>query len=86
MYYESVAVMLLSVVIMQLAATVYMPTVQAALPSVVTSSELLKANSVNFNVITLARIGGTAAAGILVSVMNLYTVYGLSLVLYVVLV
>lgn len=84
--YESVAIMLLSVVIMQVAATVYMPTVQAALPSVVPASELLNANSVNFNVITIARIGGTAAAGILVSMMNLYTVYALSLAFYVILV
>jgi MFS family permease len=84
--YQSVAIMLLSVVIMQVAATVYMPTVQAALPSVVPASELLKANSVNFNVITIARIGGTAAAGILVSMMNLYTVYALSLAFYVILV
>ncbi|KQX48512.1 MULTISPECIES: MFS transporter [unclassified Paenibacillus] len=85
-HYQSVAIMLLSVVIMQVAATVYMPTVQAALPSVVPASELLKANSLNFNVITMARIGGTAAAGILVSMMNLYTVYALSLVFYVILV
>ncbi|MDQ0920809.1 MFS transporter [Paenibacillus sp. V4I5] len=85
-HYQSVAIMLLSVVIMQVAATVYMPTVQAALPSVVPASELLKANSVNFNVITIARIGGTAAAGILVSMMNLYTVYALSLAFYVILV
>ena len=84
--YQSVAIMLLSVVIMQVAATVYMPTVQAALPSVVPASELLKANSVNFNVITIARIGGTAAAGILVSMMNLYTVYALSFAFYVILV
>lgn len=86
LHYQSVAIMLLSVVIMQLAATVYMPTVQAALPSVVSASDLLKANTVNFNVITIARIGGTAAAGILVSFMNLYTVYALSLVFYVILV
>ncbi|MBP1964585.1 MFS transporter [Paenibacillus aceris] len=86
LYYQSVAIMLLSVIIMQLAATVYMPTVQAALPSVVPASDLLRANSINFNVITIARIGGTAAAGILVSVMNLYTVYALSLVFYVILV
>jgi DHA3 family macrolide efflux protein-like MFS transporter len=85
-HYQSVAIMLLSVVIMQVAATVYMPTVQAALPSVVPASELLKANSLNFNVITIARIGGTAAAGILVSMMNLYTVYALSLAFYVILV
>lgn len=58
----------------------------AALPSVVSASNLLKANTVNFNVITIARIGGTAAAGILVSFMNLYTVYALSLVFYVILV
>ncbi|MCY9668589.1 MFS transporter [Paenibacillus alginolyticus] len=85
-HYQSVAIMLLSVVIMQVAATVYMPTVQAALPSVVPASELLKANSLNFNVITIARIGGTAVAGILVSMMNLYTVYALSLAFYVILV
>ncbi|MBW5444793.1 MFS transporter [Cohnella sp. CFH 77786] len=82
LWYGSVALMLLSVVIMQVSATVYMPTVQAALPFVVPGSELLKANSVFFNVSTIARIGGTAAAGVLVSVMNLYTVYALSLVLY----
>ncbi|MFC5452837.1 MFS transporter [Paenibacillus aestuarii] len=80
--FESVALMLLSVVIMQLAATVYMPTVQAALPAVVPASKLLKANSINFNVTTIARIGGTAIAGILVVVMNLYTVYAMSLVFY----
>lgn len=85
-HYESVALMLLSVVIMQLAATVYMPAVQASLPSVVPSSELLKANSVYFNVATIARIGGTAVAGVLVSVMNLYTVYAMSLAMYVILV
>ncbi|MBD0384424.1 MFS transporter [Paenibacillus sedimenti] len=84
--YQSVGIMLLSVIIMQVSATVYMPTVQAALPSIVPASELLKANSINFNVITIARIGGTAAAGILVSVMNLYTVYALSLAFYVILV
>lgn len=78
--------MLLSVVIMQLAATVYMPTVQAALPAVVSASDLLKANTVNFNVTTIARIGGTAVAGILVAIMNLYTVYALSLVFYAILV
>lgn len=86
LHYESVVFMLLSVVIMQVAATVYMPAVQAALPSLVPSSELLKANSIYFNVSTIARIGGTAVAGIMVSVMNLYTVYALSLAFYVILV
>ncbi|NEW07721.1 MFS transporter [Paenibacillus sp. SYP-B3998] len=85
-YNQSVLFMLLSVVIMQLASTVYMPTVQAALPAVVSPSQLMKANSVSFNVITIARIGGTAVAGILVSMMNLYTVYALSLAFYVLLV
>ncbi|NOU98864.1 MFS transporter [Paenibacillus planticolens] len=86
LHYQSIAIMLLSVIIMQLAATVYMPTVQAALPSVVPASDLMRANSINFNVTTVARIGGTAVAGILVSVMNLYTVYALSLVFYIILV
>jgi DHA3 family macrolide efflux protein-like MFS transporter len=86
MHYESIVLMLLSVVIMQLAATIYMPAEQAAIPSVVPSSELLKANSIIFNVATFARIGGTAVAGILVSSVDLYTVYALSLAFYIILV
>ncbi|WP_314585188.1 MFS transporter [Paenibacillus terrigena] len=86
LHFQSIAFMLISVVIMQLAATVYMPAVQASLPAIVPKDELLKANSLYFNITTIARIGGTALAGVMVLVFDLYTLYLMSLIFYVVLV
>lgn len=84
--YDSVMWMLLSVVILQVSASVYFPAVQAALPAIVPKAELLKANSVYFNISTLARVGGTAIAGVMVGLMDLFSLYAVSLVAYVLLV
>ncbi|WP_227793572.1 MFS transporter [Paenibacillus guangzhouensis] len=86
LHFQSIPFMLLSVVIMQLAATVYMPAVQASLPAIIPKDQLLKANSVYFNISTIARIGGTALAGVMVVVFDLFTLYLLSLIFYVILV
>ncbi|MCY9509668.1 MFS transporter [Paenibacillus larvae] len=84
--FDSVACMLLAFVIMQIAASVYRPAVQSSLPAVVKPANLLKANGIFLNVDTLQRIGGTALGGIMVATLDLFTLYALSLVFYILLV
>ena len=86
LHFQSIAFMLLSLVVMQLAATVYMPAVQASLPAILPKEQLLKANSLYFNITTISRIGGTTLAGVMVLVFDLFTLYLISLIFYIVLV
>ncbi|UFJ41971.1 MFS transporter [Brevibacillus humidisoli] len=76
---DSIAWMILSLVILQSANAFYLPTIQAAVPSVVSSEELLQANAVYLNISTLSRIGGTALGGIMVATMDLWTLYLLAI-------
>lgn len=80
--YSSLTWMVVSLIIMQVSAAFYFPTVQASLPAILSPAELLKANSVYLNIATLSRIGGTALGGILVTAMDLSTLYLFSLGAY----
>lgn len=79
---DSVWWMLVFLVILQISAAFYFPALQAAIPLVVAEKDLLVLNGVYMNVTTLARIIGTAVAGILLVVMPLQMVYILSLGAY----
>jgi len=79
---DSVWWMLVFLVILQISAAFYFPALQAAIPLVVSEKDLLVLNGVYMNVTTLARIIGTAVAGILLVVMPLQMVYILSLGAY----
>jgi DHA3 family macrolide efflux protein-like MFS transporter len=83
--HNSLVWMVVSLVIMQASAAFYFPTVQASLPAILSSGELLKANSIYLNISTLSRIGGTAIGGVMVAAMDLSMLYLLSLAAYVVL-
>jgi DHA3 family macrolide efflux protein-like MFS transporter len=83
--YDSLGWMVVSLIIMQGTAAYYFPTVQASLPAILSSDELLKANSIYLNISTLSRIGGTAIGGVLVAAMDLYVLYLCSLAAYAVL-
>jgi len=83
--YNSIAWMVLSLVIMQLTAVFYFPTVQSAIPSLLPPTELLKANSIYLNISTLSRIGGTAVGGVMIAAMDLSMLYLLSIVAYAIL-
>ncbi len=84
--YESLGWMVVSLVIMQVSAVFYFPTVQASIPTILSPGELLKANSMYLNISTLSRIGGTALGGVMVAAMDLSKLYLLSIAAYLVLV
>lgn len=84
--YDSLAWVIVSLIILQGANAYYLPTIQAAVPAVVPTHELLKANTFYLNISTLSRIGGTALGGIMVATMNLWALYLLALLAFALLV
>lgn len=83
--YDSIAWMVVSMIFVQTAAGFYFPALQASIPAVVRPDELLKANGIYLNISTLARIGGTAVGGVLLTMMSLTTLYSLTLISYAIL-
>ncbi|MEJ8544495.1 MFS transporter [Brevibacillus borstelensis] len=81
-YYGSLLWMVVSLIVMQVSAAFYFPTVQSSLPAILSPADLLKANSAYLNLSTLSRIGGTAVGGILVANMDLSQLYLFSLGAY----
>lgn len=77
--------MIVFLIAINLSAAFYFPALQATLPLVVEKKDLLQLNGIHTNVSTLSRILGTAAAGIFLSVMSLWTLYLLAFISYVVL-
>ena len=59
----------------QIAATFYFPALQATIPLVVQDDELLSMNGLHMNVSTIARVAGTALAGIMLVYWSLETLY-----------
>jgi MFS transporter, DHA3 family, macrolide efflux protein len=74
--------MIVFFVLIQISAAFYFPALQAAIPLVAADKDLLQLNGVHMNVSTLSRIIGTAAAGILISILPLSMLYIGSLVAY----
>ncbi|WP_318614568.1 MFS transporter [Sporosarcina sp. YIM B06819] len=66
----------------QLAATFYFPALQAAIPLVVKDDDLLTMNGLHMNVATIARVAGTALAGIMLVYWSLASLYWVSMIAY----
>lgn len=66
----------------QLAATFYFPALQAAIPLVVKDDDLLTMNGLHMNVATIARVAGTALAGIILVYWSLASLYWVSMIAY----
>ncbi|WP_270578031.1 MFS transporter [Caldibacillus thermoamylovorans] len=64
------------------AASLYTPTLQSVIPLVVHEKELTKANILNFNITTVARIFGTMLGGILLVSMSLFSLYLMAFIAY----
>ena len=79
---ESIWWMLAFVVSIQLAATFYFPALQATIPLVVKDDDLLIMNGLHMNVATIARVAGTALAGIMLVYWSLMSLYWVSLIAY----
>lgn len=67
----------------QLSAAFYFPALQAAIPLVVKEENLLTMNGWHMNVATIARVAGTALAGVLLVYWPISTLYLISMVAYV---
>ena len=66
----------------QLSAAFYFPALQALVPMVVKEKDLLQMNGAHMNMTTIARIIGTALAGVMLVFMSLYSLYLASFVAY----
>lgn len=66
----------------QIAATFYFPALQATIPLIVQDEELLTMNGMHMNVSTIARVAGTALAGIMLVYWSLETLYWASIIAY----
>ncbi|WJY28970.1 MULTISPECIES: MFS transporter [Sporosarcina] len=77
--------MLAFVISIQLAATFYFPALQAAIPLVVREGELLTMNGLHMNVATIARVSGTALAGVILVYWSLSSLYWISIAAYAIL-
>lgn len=66
----------------QLSAAFYFPALQALVPIVVKEKDLLQMNGAHMNMTTIARIIGTALAGVMLVFMSLYSLYLASFVAY----
>lgn len=82
LHYQSVALMVLFMVSIQLSAAFYFPALQASIPLIVEERELIQMNGIHMNVATLARVIGTALAGAVLAVTSLEFLYGASMAAY----
>jgi len=79
---NSVIWMILFLIVLQVSAAFFMPAIQAVIPMVVKESELLELNAWHMNVRTISRIVGTAAAGLLLTYVDVIWLYAVSFVMY----
>ena len=81
---NSVVWMLLFLISLQIAASFYMPALQAMIPMLVKDRELISLNGWHMNARTISRIVGTAAAGLLLSYFDIKWLYIISMVMYII--
>lgn len=74
--------MIAFIVSIQISATFYFPALQSAIPLVVKDKDLLTMNGMHMNVATIARVAGTALAGIMLVYWSLASLYWVSLLAY----
>ncbi|KIL35022.1 macrolide transporter [Cohnella kolymensis] len=79
---ESLLWMVLFAISLQISAAFYFPALQAIIPLAVEEKQLLTLNGIHMNVATVGRIAGTALAGLMLTVMSLYSLYLASLIAY----
>ncbi|MEH6941363.1 MFS transporter [Bacillus sp. JJ722] len=80
---DSIMWMCVYMVLIGIANAFYLPALQATIPLIVQEHQLMSINSLHMNIGTIARIMGTAIAGILLLSMTLFQIYFLSMVSYI---
>lgn len=80
---DSVLLMVIFLIALQIAATFFMPAIQSIIPKIVDKKDLLSLNGWHMNARTLSRIVGAAAAGLFVAYVDLIWLYVISFVMYI---
>lgn len=80
---DSVLLMVVFLVALQVAATFFMPALQSIIPKIVDKKDLLTLNGWHMNARTMSRIIGAAAAGLFVAYADLIWLYVVSLIMYI---
>lgn len=70
------------IITIQLSATFYFPALQSTIPLVVKDDDLLTMNGMHMNVATIARVLGTALAGVMLVYWSLASLYWVSMIAY----
>ncbi|QNG58362.1 MFS transporter [Bacillus sp. PAMC26568] len=83
--FDSLILMVLFMICIQLSAAFYFPALQAVIPIIVKDSDLIQMNGVHMNVSTMSRVIGTALAGALLVFMSLTAIYAISMAAYAIL-
>lgn len=81
--FDSVAWMAIALIVTQTAGAIFYPTVRAAIPQLMDEDQLLKANTIFMNVVTVSRIAGTALGGWMAATFDLTALYTGTLVAYI---
>ena len=81
--FDSVPLMIVFLVLLQIAAAFFMPAIQSIVPKIVDKKDLLSLNGWHMNARTLSRIVGAAAAGLFVAYFDLIWLYVVSLIMYI---
>ncbi|ALC85519.1 macrolide transporter [Bacillus sp. FJAT-22090] len=74
--------MVLFLISLQISAAFYFPALQATLPMIVNEKDLLQLNSWHMNIATIARVAGTAIAGLVLVYWSIQYLYIFSMVAY----
>ncbi|WP_347178058.1 MFS transporter [Sporosarcina thermotolerans] len=70
------------IITIQLSATFYFPALQSTIPLIVKDDDLLTMNGMHMNVATIARVAGTALAGVMLVYWSLASLYWVSMLAY----
>lgn len=82
-YYNSILLMLVFLICLQVAASFFMPALQSVVPLIAKEQDLLELNGWLMNVRTASRIVGAAAAGIVIASFDIVWLYVVSIVMYI---
>lgn len=79
---DSITWMIIFLITLQVAAAFYFPALQACLPLIVEEKDLLQLNGWDMNISTVARVAGTALAGLVLVYAPISALYVISMVAY----
>ena len=79
---DSIPWMIVFLVSLQISVAFYFPALQACIPLIVEEKDLLQLNGWDMNISTIARVAGTALAGLVLVYASISALYSISIIAY----